>query len=156
MIGLMLVLAACGGGSESDSGSSEFVRLNEYSVEPNAVAPGESFAVKWNASFSSPSSLYVFELHLTHDGAIGSDTRVLNVNCGPLTQPCSNDGSLTCEYQEISSGVRQVACRGGDVALPEKAIFETGTYIVIGRACIFDAKLDYLCDSGSSLSLTLS
>jgi hypothetical protein len=165
LLSVSFILAGCGGGGGGggngpSAGSGDFVVLEKFSLAPAqlTVGPGlmdkTAFVIDWEASYSSPSNLYIFEFHFTKDPAVLSqDTRIFSLNC-PLHPSCNKDanaGSHPCEYRPFSNnptlGVATMTCQNAD---PDaKTVAREGETFAVGRACIFNGKMELICSEGT-------
>ncbi|MFY9269481.1 MAG: hypothetical protein WAO55_07005 [Candidatus Manganitrophaceae bacterium] len=162
LLSVMFILAGCGGGGGGTgpgpvAGSGDFVKLEKFSLAPARlnVGPGlmdkTAFVIDWEASWSSPSNIYVFEVHFTKDAAaLSKDTLAFSLNC-PLHPACNkvaNAGSLACDYRPFSNnptvGVASVVCQGA-----VKTVAREGAAFSVVRACIWNSKMEYICSDGT-------
>lgn len=160
LLSVSFILAGCGGGGGGNgpsAGSGDFVKLEKFSLAPAqlTVGPGlmdkTDFVIDWEASWSSTSNLYIFEIHFTKDlSVVSEDTKAFSLNC-PLHPACNkvaNAGSLACDYRPFSNnptvGVASVVCQG-DI----KTVAREGAAFAVVRACIWNSKMEYICSDGT-------
>lgn len=153
LFGPALGLFGCGSSSGPQEATPDFVRLDQYNIDTSSVALDKGFVVNWHTAFSSPSSIYTFEWHVSPQSSTSSDTIVLTLNCGPATQPCSNSGEAFCDYKNNAGGLPSVICSLSGKVVGQKIIPSPGKYVATGRACIFNSKLETICD-GKDVDLT--
>lgn len=153
LLGLALYLSGCGSAPGPQEATPDFVRLDQYSIDTSSVALGKGFIINWNTAFSSPSSIYTFQWHVSPQSSTSSDTTVLTLNCGPATQPCAQNGESSCDYKNNSSGQLSIICSLSGKVIGQKIIPSPGKYVATGRACIFNSKLETVCD-GKDVDLT--
>lgn len=166
LLSVSFILAGCGGGGGGgggngpSAGSGDFVKLEKFSLAPTqmTVGPGlmdkTDFVIDWEASWSSTSNLYIFEVHFTKDpGALSDETKVISLNC-PLHPSCNKDasaGSHPCEYRPFSNnptvGLAILTCQGGSPE--EKTVARDGAMFAVARACIWNSKMEYICSDGT-------
>jgi len=153
LLGSAIYLSGCGPAPSPQEATPDFVRLDQYSIDNSSVSLGKGFKITWNAAFSSPSSSYTFEWRVSPQPSMSSDNTVFTLNCGPATQPCSNSGEIPCEYRNNSSGQPSIICSLSGTATGQEIIPTPGKYVTTGRACIFNNKLETVCD-GKDVGLT--
>ena len=105
------LLAACGGGSDSNiSDPDQAVHIRSFTVDGsgavvggktpiNPAINGGAFQVQWEAS----EEVYHAEVWLSADdvldtGAGSSDIRLLSRNCGILLSSCDRTGDYACRF----------------------------------------------------------
>ena len=125
------LLAACGGGSDSNiSDPDQAVHIRSFTVDGSgAVVGGKTpinpaingglFQVQWEAS----EEVYHAEVWLSEDDVLdtsstGSDIRVFGRNCGILFSDCNRTGSYTCRF----TSENKISCGEINIANPERLI----------------------------------
>ncbi len=151
-----LTLSGCGssgnsGGSSPSNpniSSSDFIVLDEFEILPPNLSDGESMTLDWTTGFSSPSSIYTFELHLTNNPKTTSNlTKVFGLNCGLPNHTCNTTGQASCTYETPSGGFSSLTCNQPSTQIGKKVSIPSGPITAVGKACIFDSTLQRVCDT---------
>ncbi|WP_457599938.1 hypothetical protein [Hydrogenivirga sp.] len=124
------------------------VSLRSANVSSGMLSLGDSFTVSWEVSFSSPSGIYTLEAYLSPTPNVPTpkaNYRLFTKNRGnsPLYS-CQAKGSNTCSYVSKLSGAPVFDC-----GLLQKSVPFTGSGYLVLRACIYNEKLEYVCDKKS-------
>ena len=142
-----LMLAGCGGGI-GDSGAGSFVTVTYFSADKNSVSvAGENFNFSFSVDYSSPSGIYIAELYYNNTPTMPSpeaNFKITGLNCakGGSVYPCGSNGQFNCTYDGYINSYPVVTCEGDS-----KALIHNGDVYFIIRACIYNERLQLVCDT---------
>src|SRR5690606_9313386 len=134
-----ILLAACGGGGSDGGSGGTFVTVNSASVEQNnqnissleLSSGGSPIQLKWNVSFSNPTSLY--SMTVSAESSSGASKKLLYQNCGAeagVLYNCGKSGNFQCQVND-----NQLDCKINRVG--EAPYFNEAYQQITFEACVY-------------------
>lgn len=117
----------------------------------NGTVGSGDFDITWSVDYNSPSSTGFFEAYFSKDGTINDKYHIYRGTCGDSSiYNCNKSGSAHCVMTNNGTSIT-VDCgsTGGQTVAPVQDIVGAsgGDASFIGRVCIYDDKVNLVCDS---------